>query len=160
MLRNPKVIDPPGFDQHAAWKECEEYVDKCGGLAYPDGEPNWRAAFGADPGCCSCPKCKAMYWCWGRVQECLKCGFRYPTDWWCMYSWGVQARNRQDNPPPAYQDAEIRRRMESHDAERMSHPYFRYGYEHPVPHPRCEDSANFDWAALAPPEPQPSKEGK
>lgn len=47
------VIDPPDFDQSAAWDECRDFVDKCGGLQRKDGSTNWRAAFGADPGICS-----------------------------------------------------------------------------------------------------------
>lgn len=120
-MRDPKVIDPPGFDPRAAWQECSEYVDKCGGLTHEDGEPNWRAAFGADPGCCTCPNCGEYYWSWGRIIECLDCQFQFPTDWWAMYSWGVQATRNAI--------------FRSSHKERMSHPYYRYGYEHPVEDP-------------------------
>ena len=119
-MRDPKVIDPPGFDPAAGWNECREFVDKCGGLEHSDGEPNWRAAFGADPGCCTCPNCGEYYWSWGRIVECLDCGFQFPTDWWPMYSWGVQAANRRERY--------------KHD-ERMEHPYYRYGFENPVDDP-------------------------
>lgn len=118
-MRDPKIIDPPGFDPKAGWQECREYVDKCGGLTHEDGEVNWRAAFGADPGCCSCPNCGEMYWSWGRIIECLDCGFQFPTDWWAMYSWGVQATRRTNAPPYKHE-------------ERMQHPYYRYGFENPV----------------------------
>jgi len=37
-MMDPIVIDPPGFDQHAAWKECSEYVEKCGGMQHEDGD--------------------------------------------------------------------------------------------------------------------------
>lgn len=104
---NPIVIDPHGFDQ-------------AGGLAHEDGEPNWRAAFGADPGCCSCPACGETYWALGRRQRCVKCAFEYPTDWWPMYSWGSQAAGRKQ----VYQHA-----------ERMKHPYYRHGFENPVEDP-------------------------
>lgn len=116
---NPIVIDPPGFDQSAAWKECSDFVEKCGGLTDADGEPNWRAAFGADPGICSCPMCGEHYWAWGRRQRCVKCAFEYHTDWWPMYSWGAQSARS----PVKYKHK-----------ERLEHPYYRFGAEHP-----CDD---------------------
>jgi hypothetical protein len=132
-MRDPKVIDPPGFDPKAGWQECREYVDKCGGLAHEDGEVNWRAAAGADPGVCSCPNCGEMYWSWGRIVECLDCAFQFPTDWWAMYSWGVQAATRNG---PAYRQA-----------ERMEHPYYRYGFEHPVEDP-WEQHDKLPWKEI------------
>lgn len=45
-MKNPIVIDPPGFDQAAGWQECQEYVEQCGGIVYDNGEPNWCALFG------------------------------------------------------------------------------------------------------------------
>lgn len=96
MIDDPIVLDPPGFDTKAAWDECREYVEKCGGLSHEDGEPNWRAAFGADPGCCACPRCHESYWAWGRIQKCKKCGAEYETQWWAMLSWGVQAGRNAD----------------------------------------------------------------
>ena len=136
---NPIVIDPPDFDQHAAWKECGEYVEKCGGIQHDDGEINWRAAFGADPGFCSCPACGEMYWCWGRCQRCRVCEFEYPTDAWPMYSYGVQAAQSVKHRGPnetAYRHA-----------ERMDHPYYRYGFDHPT-----KDSYNafraLPWRAI------------
>lgn len=129
---NPIVIDPPCFDQNAGWKECNEYVDKCGGLTHEDGEVNWRAASGADPGCCSCPACGEMYWAWGRIQQCVKCSFQYPTDWWPMYSWGSQAA-RHD------------RSKYRHD-ERLSHPYYRYGFENSVYDP-WKTTKTAEWKA-------------
>lgn len=134
--RNPRVIDPPNMDCDAAWKECGEYVEKCGGMQYPDGEVNWRAAFGADPGVCSCPNCHEYYWSWGRVVECLDCGFRFPTDSWAMYSWGVQAAR----PSP------MKHRVE----ERLAHPYYRYGYEHPVDNPIHDHYEKLPWKELVP----------
>lgn len=119
---NPIVIDPPDFDQDAAWAECRQFVEQCGGLEYPDGEPNMRAASGADPGCCSCPMCDEMYWAWGRIQRCAKCNFEYPTDWLAMYSWGSQARTSERTPAYRFD-------------ERMKHPYYRYGFENPVRDP-------------------------
>lgn len=117
-MLDPIVIDPPNFDQKAAWDECCDYVDKCGGLSHEDGEPNWRAAFGADPGVCSCPACGEFYWMWGNRQRCVKCAFEYPTDWWPMYSWGSQA-GRSDKAKYKH-------------PERLAHPYYRYGFENPT----------------------------
>lgn len=136
---NPIVIDPPGFDQAAAWNECREYVDKCGGLQHEGGEVNWRAAFGADPGCCSCPACGEMYWAWGRRQRCVKCAFEYPTDWWSMYSWGAQAgwRKTQGYQPIAFNFDRY-----------MKHPYYRYGFEHPVEDPWKETKTEAWRAAI------------
>ena len=124
-MDDPIVIDPPNFDPAAAWAECRAHVDQCGGLAHEDGSPNWNAAFGADPGICSCPACGEMYWAWGKVQRC-KCGFEYPTDWWPMYSWGVQATR-----------SALLQQSKRHE-QRMDHPYYRYGFEHPVADPWAE----------------------
>lgn len=134
-MKDPIVIDPPCFDQAAGWQECEEYVEKCGGLVYEDGEPNWRAAFGADPGVCSCPACGETYWAWGRSQRCVICAFEYPTDAWAMYSYGIQAyrtlngKMKDGGDPEAYQRVvDYYRRKQERD---MQHPYYRYGFEHP-----------------------------
>jgi hypothetical protein len=124
----------------STWAECREYVEKCGGLSHEDGEPNWRAAFGADPGCCSCPKCKEMYWSWGAVIQCLDCGFTFPTDWWAMYSWGVQSERRSG-----------RASFPDHiHTRRLAHPYYRYGFEHPVENP-WEERERIDWKAAVGP---------
>lgn len=131
-MRDPKVIKPPGFDTQAAWQGCSAYVDKCGGMVHEDGEPNWRAAFGADPGCCSCPACGEMYWRWGTLVECLDCGFQFPTDWWAMYSWGVGSAKRAENPLPAASTKKFADYLERTHNERLSHPYYRYGFENPV----------------------------
>jgi hypothetical protein len=134
-MRDPKVIEPAGFDPAAGWAECRAEVDKCGGIADADGNVNWRAAFSADPGCCSCPHCGEYYWSWGTLIECLDCGFQFPPDWWPMYSWGVQQANREKNPPPAFADSRMRAYIDAEHKKRISHPYYRYGYEHPVPDP-------------------------
>lgn len=114
------VVDPPGFDVKAGWAWCHEQSKD--GCVYPDGEVNWRAAFSADPGIVSCPVCQQMHWAWGRRQRCTVCEFEYPTDWWAMYSWGCAAAAR-DESKRYKQD------------ERMTHPYYKYGFEHPVPDP-------------------------
>ena len=117
----PIVIDPPNFDIKKAWGWHRDEVAKCGGLTYEDGEPNWQAAFSADPGCCGCPRCDATTWAFGRKQQCARCGFAYPVDAWAMYSYGVQAAQR-----------EAKWGLLSEHARRMEHPYYRYGYEHPT----------------------------
>lgn len=116
-MLDPIVIDPPGFDQKAGWKECREWSDNHEGFA---------AAAGADPGICSCPACGEMYWAWGRIQKCVKCDFEYPTDAWAMFSWGTQAKWRQANTKI---DPEFRARLDKHDRDRLWHPYFCYGFE-------------------------------
>lgn len=134
-MRDPIVIDPTGFDQKAAWQECHDYVENCGGLSYEDGEPNWRAAFGADPGCCSCPACNEYYWQWGRVQKCAVCGFEYPTDWWPAYSEGCDDGLRLSGRRFGT-DAEFNKRMLDYSHKRYEkrkvNPYYRWGFEHPV----------------------------
>jgi hypothetical protein len=134
-MKDPIVIDPPGFDQKAAWNECTEYVDKCGGLSHENGEPNWRAAFGADPGVCSCPMCGEYYWLWGRKQRCVTCGFEYETDWWSAYSEGCDCGLRLSGqrvcPLPDAHERMLEYSREKRE-KRWGHPYFRYGFEHPV----------------------------
>ena len=143
-MDDPDVIDPPAFDQEAAWKECRGYVDQCGGLSHEDGSPNWRAAFGADPGVCSCPACGAMYWAWGRRQRCKACKFEYETDWWPMYSYGAR-----DGLGKGSADGSVTRER------RMRHPYYRYGFEHPTESPLSERD-RIDWRSVFPtPEPRP-----
>lgn len=129
---DPIVIDPPGFNSADGWAECKEYVEKCGGLSHDDGEPNWRAAFGADPGLCSCPACHQMYWQWGRRQQCKKCGFEYPTDAWPMYSWGSQDAKREPNPRYA------------------GHPYYEYGRAHPFAGDLYEEFHRINWREVIP----------
>lgn len=134
-MDEPDVIDPPGFSHEAAWKKCRDYVDQCGGLAYEDGSPNWSAAFGADPGCCSCPACGASYWAWGKRQRCKKCGLEYHTDWWSMYSHGVQQAKYKGGFGRV-----------THERN-MAHPFYRYGYEHPV-ESALEQRDKIDWRAV------------
>lgn len=137
-MRDPIVIEPAGFDVAAAWQECREYVEKCGGLTHEDGEPNWRAAFGADPGCCSCPSCRVHYWAWGRKQRCIDCGFEYPTDSWAQFSYGCQDANRISGKTVC-PDPEVNRRLldriKRDLPEKLKHPYYRYGYENPADDP-------------------------
>lgn len=122
-MKDPIIIDPPDFDQEKAWSECREWVDRHRGLTYPDGEGNYMAAAGADPGCVSCPACREYHWAWGRRQRCTACGFEYEADWWCMFSWGVQYSDRHGKLP--------RRFSERMKEKYGGHPYFEYGWNHP-----------------------------
>lgn len=143
-MMEPLVIDPPGFDQKAAWQECSDYVEQCGGLAHEDGSPNWRAAFGADPGVCSCPNCHEYYWCWGRKQRCRKCGFEYPTNWWPMYSYGAQHARRTPEQREKYNHygAVTRARHEAHK-------YYRWAFENNA-EPSMEAADTHPWPTIFP----------
>ena len=122
---DPVVIDPPGVSVPEEWNKCAEFVEQCGGVTAPDGEVNWRAAFGADPGVCTCPACGVYYWSFGNRQRCAKCGFEFPVDWWSMYSWGVSATRQAKLFETHPGLANLHQR-------RLAHPYYRYGFEHPV----------------------------
>jgi hypothetical protein len=134
MLYDPIVIQPPGFDQAKQWAKCNEAAKH---VERPDGEVNWKAAFSADPGVCSCPACRRMHWAWGSVQRCSGCGFEYPTGWWSMYAWGVAAAKRGDTD----------RGVSRLHRERMSHLYYRYGYEHPV-EDAWKEHDRIDWRTV------------
>lgn len=132
---NPIVIDPPDFDADAVWDGCIDWVDKHGGMAYSDGTPNMMAAAGADPGICSCPACHENYWHLGRKQRCRKCGFEYLTDAWPMYSYGVQNGHRRED--------------RIHIPGAMKHPYYKYGFEHPVDD-AWKEFHKLDWRRIMP----------
>lgn len=136
MIHDPIVINPPHFDQKAAWGECNELNEVQRG----DGGVNWRSAFGADPGIVGCPCCDTNHWNWGIVQRCTKCGWVYPTDWWPMFSWGAQAALRKGREPFRH-------------AERMLHPYYRHGYTHPPGGDLYEAAHKIDWRAVLRKEP-------
>jgi hypothetical protein len=132
---DPIVIAPDGFSLHTAWRECTDYVTRM-----REAGREVAASFGADPGICSCPMCGASYWAWGLAQRCKVCQFEYPTDWWTMYAWGVAAAN-----PPAWV-----RKSSSCQAEhrkRLAHPFYRYGFEHPVEDP-WEERGRIDWRSV------------
>lgn len=42
-----------------------------------DGSINWRAAFFADPGVKSCPRCKTYFWNEAAVMECPDCHVQF-----------------------------------------------------------------------------------
>jgi hypothetical protein len=131
LLRDPIVLVPENFDQAKAWEPCNEAAKH---LQHADGEVNWAAAFSADPGVCSCPCCGATYWAWGERQRCVDCGWEYPTDWWCMYAWGCHATDRPVG-------------LSRLHAERIAHPYYRYGFEHPVEEP-WQERLRIDWRTV------------
>ncbi len=135
MCRDPNVIDPPGFDVAAAWRGCHAYSDRMHAAERPI-----AAAAGADPGICSCPACGVMYWAWGRRQRCADCGFAYPVDWWAMYSYGVQAALR-----PAVRGQYPS--LAGLHAERLAHPYYRFGFENPV-EDAWANREKVDWRAV------------
>ena len=137
---SPIILEPAGMTAQAGWAECRSFVDQCGGVTYPDGEVNWRAAFGADPGVCSCPACHQMYWAWGTKQRCVVCGFEYPTDWWPMYSYGVGTA-KMHIPPDQYPF------IAKLHQQRLEHPYYRYGFEHPVADAWLEHD-RIDWRSV------------
>ncbi len=152
-MLDPIVIDPPGFDAKAAWTECSEYVEQCGGLTHEDGEVNWRAAFGADPGCNTCPACREYYWSWGRCQRCAKCGFEFPVDWWPKYSEGVSDGNRANGSHACADPADTERMRQwsvNRSKHMKSHPYYQYGFLHPVKDAWKEHDA-IDWKAVVGP---------
>ncbi len=134
-ILDPIILEPAGFTSEAGWAEARAYVEACGGMTHRDGSPNMRAAFGADPGICSCPACHQRYWAWGTRQRCVRCGFEYPTDWWPMYSYGVSCAAMRSP-----------RLLALHE-QRLSHPYYRYGFEHPVQDAWKEHEA-IDWRAV------------
>ena len=129
----PIVVDPSSFDVDAAWREFQGGNDA--DPVMEDGAPNWRVLSGSDPGVVSCPVCWEFYWNFGFVQRCRHCSFRFPTDWWPMYSWGCQRHRTPER---------IRRAMEADHERRLAHPYYRYGFEHPVDDPSAQ-AHRVDW---------------
>lgn len=143
----PVIVDPPGFTPEQGWKDCRQSVEQCGGLTYPDGEVNWRAAFSADPGITSCPACQAKHWSWGRVVRCARCAFEFPTDWWPMYSYGVAEARRGNDVLGTGNDISVQRSLRELHRRRMAHAYYRYGYEHPV-EDAWKERDKIDWRRL------------
>lgn len=130
VVMEPVVVYPMGFNIAEEWhKQCKPCMEAL--VRNPD---NIAAAFGADPGICSCPACQQMYEAWGDIQRCKECRFEYPTDAWAMYSYGVQ---------------EARRQSGFRLKQRLNHPYYRYGYEHPVEEP-WEEFHKIDWKTAIP----------
>jgi len=117
MAADPIILWPV-ITPEEIWKDCEEWVKRKGGLS--DDNPNqMMAAAGADPGICSCPNCHEHHWSYGRIHKCPTCSFIYPSDWWPMYAYGCSSgRGRLS--------------FEHIDERRRGHPYWKYGFEHPV----------------------------
>ena len=80
-IENAIIVEGQRFDWQEAKKNCDELMDAGREMA---------AAFHADPGICSCPRCHRHYWAEGIRQRCRHCLAEYETDWWAMLSWGVQ----------------------------------------------------------------------
>jgi len=148
-LMDPIILEPAGLTSASGWDECRRYVEQQGGLTYQngpcEGEVNWRAAFGADPGVCSCPACHQRYWAWGTRQRCVLCAFEYPTDWWPMYSYGVGEAKRKGRGW-AFTSPHFHEGLDRLHQSRMVHPYYRYGFEHPVDD-AWKEHDRIDWRA-------------
>ena len=71
-MKQVKILEGPSFD----WESGKEAMDH---IVDDDGNINWRAAFYADPGIMSCPKCKEKYWREGNKVECTTCGTIWST---------------------------------------------------------------------------------
>lgn len=147
-ILEPVIIDPPELTPEIGWASCQKEVEKCGGVIDDDGEVNWRAAFSADPGITSCPKCRAQHWAWGRIVQCARCAFQFPTNWWPMYSYGVNAATAEERGAKIH--------IGNHDGLRRLHksrlndPFYRYGFEHPVENAWAEHE-RIDWEAVTRP---------
>ncbi|MAT51148.1 MAG: hypothetical protein CMK32_08195 [Porticoccaceae bacterium] len=130
-MKDPNVIYPEGFDVAEAWNGCLDWVDQ-------HGEGSLAAAFGADPGCCHCPVCRADYWAWGQVIKC-ECGFVFPTNWWASYSEGCNdgAKFRVSGEQSWLMK------------ERQRDPYYREGFNSQSPDPAWESKDKVDWASVA-----------
>jgi hypothetical protein len=141
-MHDPIVIDPPGFDVAAAWEGCREAREN---VVDEDGEVNWGNAFGADPGCVSCPACRRYHWAWGGRQRCTACAFEYPTSWRSLLSDGSRDRGTLPLPPSP--------------PKRPACPYYMRGWREPGL--TFADGDRVDWraavAAFAPWEATPEE---
>lgn len=72
-MREPKIISGNTFD----WEKGKEFSDN---VVNEDGNVNWYAAMGADPGCTKCPECGEFYWNMAKLVECLDCGTVWDTE--------------------------------------------------------------------------------
>ncbi len=77
----------------------------------------------------------------------MTCGFEYQTDWWSQYSSGcdsgLRCTGQRNCPDPKVNDLflkSIRRDLD----KKLSHPYFRFGFEHPV-HDAWWHHDKIDW---------------
>jgi hypothetical protein len=143
-MKEPIILKPEGMTPESGWKECEEYVKKCGGCVHEDGSVNWRAAFGADPGVCTCPRCAVMLSAWGTRIECPDCHFQFPTHWWSQYACGVHAAKMLAKK-------DIDKNMQNYYAKKMADnclcQYFMHGFNNPVDD-AWEEHGKIDWEAV------------
>ena len=145
-MKDPIIIYPPNLTAESVHKDCADYVEKLGGTVREDGSVNWRAAFGADPGCCSCPKCKEYLWSCGLILKCPDCGFVFPSNWWAAYSRGSGAA-RQLKHAEERGDKRFADYLRDKQKRSMAHPYYRYAYEHPVDDAWAEHD-KVDWPVV------------
>lgn len=101
MSIDPKVIEPADYNMKKSAKKC-----------------------GMHMGIFGCPICDQNFNDYGgmHVVECVKCNFQFPTDWWPVYSSGVN-----DGRRIAAGGAELSGGMKI----RMENPYYRTGFECP-----------------------------
>jgi hypothetical protein len=66
-MKNVIILEGKSFDWEQGNKAAKHAVDD-------EGNVNWYAAFGADPGVMSCPKCGTYFWREGTLVKCTECG--------------------------------------------------------------------------------------
>lgn len=117
MSIDPKVIEPADYNMKQAAKKC-----------------------GMHMGILGCPICDQNFNDYGgmRVVECVNCDFQFPTDWWSVYSSGVNDR-RMISASGAKLSGGMKLRMEN--------PYYRAGFN--TPHGKAWSTRRAqDWRAL------------
>lgn len=144
-ILEPVVIEPAGMNPENEWEKCRAEVDRLGGVVDSHGDVNWRAAFSADPGITTCPVCHVQHWAWGRVVQCARCAFQFPTDWWPMYSYGVNAATAVSRWAKIHQGNNANL-QELHE-KRLAHAYYKYGFDNPVADAWAEHE-RIDWKTV------------
>ena len=71
-MKSAKIIEGQPFDWERGGRAMNNVISD-------NGEINWGAAFCADPGVTSCPKCGEKYWAEGTKLECTICNTQFPT---------------------------------------------------------------------------------
>ena len=71
-MKSPIILDGPAFDWEEGKRCSDQVVDE-------DGEVNWYAAMGADPGVMACPGCGLYLWQEGDRVRCPDCGHEWVT---------------------------------------------------------------------------------
>jgi len=64
-MKNVKIIEGKPFD----WEDADRRMN----AMFKSNRP-WAAAFCADPGVMSCPKCETYFWKEGSRVQCTECG--------------------------------------------------------------------------------------